>query len=143
MPRLSKDEKVLTELREPVIASIGNETIFIVEDDIIVRTVAVMVLHKQGYRVLEATNGIEALEMARTEEKIDLLLTDLVMPLMSGRRLAEEFKLIHPEAKIVYASGYTDDITVRTEVQQEAHAFVQKPFTPSELANSIRKVLDQ
>lgn len=143
LPKLFEDPEPVAEVHELTVSSAGHETMFIVEDDIIVRTVAVMVLKKQGYRVLEATNGLEALDIAKSEDTIDLLLTDIVMPLMSGRRLAEEFNKIHPETKIVYASGYTDDTIVRAEIQQEARAFIQKPFTPSTLANSIRTVLDE
>ena len=97
----------------------------------------------QGYQVLEASNGVEALEVAGDGETIDLLFTDMVMPLMSGRKLAEEFRQLQSETKVIYASGYTADSQFLDEVLEEGGVFLQKPITPEELTLKVREVLDK
>jgi PAS domain S-box-containing protein len=121
----------------------GSETILVAEDDFAVRTLVKDILKSYGYRVLEAGNGVEALEVANENHgKIDLLLTDVVMAQMGGRELTDRMKIIRPELKTIYMSGYTDDAVVRHGVFTKAETFLQKPFTPESLARKIRMVLD-
>jgi CheY-like chemotaxis protein len=123
----------------------GKETVLLVEDEAPVRGLAVRVLRNQGYRVLEAANGQEALSVAREHagEKIHLLLTDVVMPQMGGTELADRLKALRPEIKVVFTSGYTDEAIVRHGVLEPGTDFLQKPFSPASLAQKVREVLDK
>ena len=122
----------------------GTETIPLVEDDEMVRKLVNEVLDNEGYRLLEAANGVAALSIcAQYEEPIHLLLTDVVMPEMSGRELANRLAAVRPELKVLYMSGYTDDVIVHHGVLDEGTEFIQKPFTPDVLARKIREVLDR
>jgi len=121
----------------------GTETVLLVEDDEQVRTLAANILRRQGYTVLEGRNGKEALVLANGWGKaIDLLLTDVVMPAMGGRALAEQLTHTHPETKVLYMSGYTDDAVVRHGVLEEGVQFLQKPLMPDMLSRRVREVLD-
>jgi len=121
----------------------GYETVLVVEDEETVRGLCVKLLERLGYTVLQASNGDEAIALAREHVKrIDLLLTDVVMPGMNGRELAERLVVLHPETKVLFTSGYTDDAIVHHGVLDEGVAFIGKPYTLSELANKIREVLD-
>jgi two-component system cell cycle sensor histidine kinase/response regulator CckA len=121
----------------------GSETILVAEDDFAVRSLVKDILRSYGYRVLEAVNGLEALEAAHEHAgKIDLLLTDVIMAQMGGRELTDRMKLIRPDLKFIYMSGYTDDAILRHGVFTKADTFLQKPFTPEGLARKIRMVLD-
>ena len=107
------------------------------------RSLTTSVLQGLGYTVLAAAGGDEALEAARHHRgRIDLLVTDVVMPGMGGRELAEWMAERHPSAKVLYVSGYTDDAVLRRGVVQEEAAFLQKPFTVADLADKVREVLD-
>ena len=123
----------------------GNETILLVEDEPLVRNVAGLMLREQGYTVWEAANGVEALNIVESvnNERVDMVMTDVVMPLIGGKELGERLRELHPEIKILYASGYTDDITLRLDAQEQNVEFMQKPYTPSALANRVREVLDR
>ena len=122
----------------------GRETVLLVEDDPSVRAVVAEVLTQQGYRVLRAPDGQAALELARGHPAaINLLLTDVVMPGMTGRELAEALTAVRPGLRVLYMSGYTDDAVVRHGVLEEGMPFLQKPFTPRALASKVREVLDR
>jgi len=123
--------------------STGTETILLVEDEDIVRSLTRQVLETCGYNVLEAPNGREALAICLAHEKpIDLLLTDVVMPEMGGRELAELVVAKFPQMEVLFASGYTDDAVVRHGVIDATTNFIQKPFTTSDLAQKVRDLLD-
>jgi len=119
------------------------ETILLVEDDEAVRKLVSKVLDNEGYRLLEAANGVAALSIcAQYEERIHLLLTDVIMPEMSGRDLADRLVPQHPEMKVLFMSGYTDDVIADHGVLDAGTAFIQKPFAPDVLARKVRDVLD-
>jgi CheY-like chemotaxis protein len=121
----------------------GNETLLLVEDEAAVRSIAKRMLEGQGYRVLDAGSGSEAVELsAKFDGDIHLLVTDVVMPGMSGRQLAEEIQLHRPRTRILYLSGYTDNTISYHGVLQEGVAFMQKPFSQESLASKVREVLD-
>ncbi|MGI9165721.1 MAG: PAS domain S-box protein [Pyrinomonadaceae bacterium] len=122
----------------------GSETILLVEDEDMVRTLAHHILEICGYTVLEARNGVEALSLCEKQDcHVDLLVTDVVMPLMGGRELAERFAQIYPQMCILFTSGYTDDAIVRHGVIEAGVKFIQKPFTPDALARKVRELLDK
>jgi len=121
----------------------GTETVLLVEDAAAVRAAVRQVLERQGYTVLEAPHGNAALALATAHEgPIHLLLTDVVMPGLSGRQVADQLKQLRPDTRVLYASGYTDDAVVRHGVLEAGIAYLQKPFTTGGLARKVREVLD-
>jgi len=122
----------------------GSETVLLVEDEDIVRNLCVRILERLGYKVLQARNGAEAIVLAQGYgDRIDLLLTDVVMPGMNGAELARQLVLHHPEGKVLFTSGYTDDAIVRHGILKEGVSFIGKPYTPSALVKKVRGVLDR
>ena len=122
----------------------GSETILLVEDEDAVRSLTCRILEKQGYRVIPAQHGRDAMDIATREEgRIDLVLTDIVMPGLNGRGLVEKLSGIRPSIKSLYMSGYTDDDIVRRGFVEPSKAFLQKPFTSEALVRTVRKVLDE
>ncbi len=119
------------------------ETILLVEDDPAVRSLTRNILETAGYEVLEAANGEDALDLASREERgVSLLLTDLVMPRMGGRRLADELVEAMPSTRVLFMSGYTEDAIVRHGIARDDSHFLDKPFTPRGLLHKVRAVLD-
>jgi PAS domain S-box-containing protein len=127
----------------PALSPRGTETILLVEDESGVRRLSCTILEAQGYTVLEAASGDEALEIARSHAgEIHLLATDVVMPGMSGRVLWDRLRVLRRDPRVLFMSGYTDDAIARHGVLEPGIAFLQKPFTPFSLAQKVREVLD-
>ena len=142
LPRVDDEVDVLTPAVAPATLR-GTETILLVEDEEQVRAIALNILRRQGYQVMPAQNAGEALLICeRHAGGIDLLLTDVVMPQMSGPELAKRLAASRPEMKVLCMSGYTDDSIVRHGVLETGVAFVQKPITPALLTRKVREVLD-
>jgi len=119
------------------------ETILVVEDEAGIRALVRKILRRQGYVVLEASNGDDALKIcAGHKGKIDLLVTDVMMPRMSGRELADRLTALRPDLRILYVSGYTDDAMLSSGSFPSGTAFLQKPFTLGSLLGKVREVLD-
>ncbi len=121
----------------------GSETILLVEDESVLRPLATRILQSAGYTVLTASTGGEALRLLEHHDgPVHLLLTDVVLPGMSGRDLATRLAAVHPETKVLFTSGYTDDAILRHGVLDNATHFVGKPYTRTELTRKVREVLD-
>jgi signal transduction histidine kinase len=136
------DEPVATETEEPSLLE-GTETVLLVEDQDEVRSVARAVLRRYGYHVLEARNAGDALlTCERHPRTIHLLLTDVIMPQVSGRELAERLLKLRPDMKVLYMSGYTDNAVVQHGTLESGAAYLQKPIVPLQLARKVRLVLD-
>ncbi|MFN2220491.1 MAG: response regulator, partial [Anaerolineae bacterium] len=122
----------------------GTETVLVVEDERAVREQAVLVLDSYGYQVLDAADGQAALDLSRSHEgPIDLLLTDVIMPGMNGRELADLLQPERPEMQVLYMSGYTGDAIAHHGVLADKSAFLPKPFTLEDLLRKVREVLDK
>jgi CheY-like chemotaxis protein len=122
----------------------GTETVLLVEDEDAVRNLFRLVLQSSGYTVLLARHGEEAIRIAEEYEgSIHILVTDLIMPRMSGRQLADRLIQSRPATRILFMSGYTDEAVVRHGVLEASVAFLQKPFSPIDLAQKVREVLDK
>jgi CheY-like chemotaxis protein len=143
---LPQVEELLEEVKEKVVGEelpCGSETVLVVEDEEEVRKVAVRILRGQGYKVLEASNGADTLMICKEQkEPIHLILTDVVMPQMSGRQLVEQLRQVYQNLKVLYMSGYTDNTIVHHGVLEEGINYIQKPFTVGALAGKVREVLD-
>ena len=119
------------------------ETILVVDDDDPVRVMLARLLRTQGYAVLEARDGLEALKILKAHHaRIELLLTDVVLPGMGGRELAEHVRRERPNIKVLYTSGYTDDVILQHQLLSHDVSVLQKPYTRSSLAQKVREVLD-
>jgi CheY-like chemotaxis protein len=141
LPRHTESGGAATNPAPPAVET-GGSTILLVEDEDVVRSVAHRILDRNGYRILEARNGTEALDIAETHEgTIHLLITDLTMPGMSGRELAERLAALRPDIRILFISGYTEDDDFRRSIDQLG-AFLEKPFSPEALCNRVRRLLD-
>jgi PAS domain S-box-containing protein len=145
LPRVQEDtESEGPEAGPPEPPRGGSEAILLVEDDNVVRSLAAESLRLSGYAVFESCNGVEALETFKTHrDSIKLVVTDVVMPEMSGRGLAMKIAELSPQIRVLYISGYTDDAIVHHGVLDPDTAFLQKPFTPEALARKVRDLLDQ
>jgi len=143
LPRVDQVAEPMESRATPAPAAQGRETILLVEDEARVRQLARDVLQASGYSVLEARHGHEAIQICESYSgKIDLLLTDVVMPGMNGSALAERLAPLRPKMTVLYTSGYTDNAIVLHGVLDARTEFLQKPFTPDALARKVREVLD-
>jgi signal transduction histidine kinase/TusA-related sulfurtransferase len=141
LPKVEKDvvlvEKATIDTME------GSETVLVVEDDDSVRKMTRKILQRFGYEVLDARDGEEALKVIKEYEgPIQLMLTDVVMPGMSGRDLSDSMQALRPEVKVIYMSGYTDDAIGHHGVIDPGVNFIEKPFTPESIARKVREVLE-
>ncbi|MGC2234569.1 MAG: PAS domain S-box protein [Pyrinomonadaceae bacterium] len=144
LPRIDEKAEASDEISvesEKVLNRTG--TILLVEDEEIVRNLSRQILETCGYTVIEASNGAEALAFCeQPDSEIDLVVTDVVMPKMSGRQLAERLAVLRPGIKVLYMSGYTDDAIVRQGIIETGSNFIQKPFTFNALAGKVEELLD-
>jgi PAS domain S-box-containing protein len=143
-PRTQEEADTLHEREETDFFPRGSETILLVEDDALVRDLAGRLLEQQGYTVLKAADGQEALLVAKAHvgETIHLLLADIVMPQMGGKELADWLKISRPNVKVLYTSGYADNAIVHHGVLDPGTNFLQKPFSLKTLTHKVREVLD-
>src|SRR3989442_838270 len=141
-PRLDISAKAETALVENITKG-GTETILLVEDDESVRRLVSQILINAGYRVIEASQGNEAIRVCtESQSRIDLLLTDVVMPETSGKEVSDRVTEMRPGLKVLFMSGYTDEAIVHHGVLDSGVEFIQKPFTPASLARKVREVLE-
>jgi two-component system cell cycle sensor histidine kinase/response regulator CckA len=144
LPRIEEVGKTTALERAPDIAALprGYETVLLVEDENGVRELARQYLETSGYKVIEASNGNEALELAANcNDPIHLLLTDVVMPGISGRELADRLSMIRPDIRILFMSGYTEQAVVHHGIVAADATLLQKPFTLGTLASKLREIL--
>ena len=142
LPRVEEEVSVITKV-EAAVTRGGTETVLLAEDEDKVRKLIKNILETNGYRVLDVNNGSRAyLKCKSYEEDIHLLLTDVVMPEMNGKELYEKIALIRPEIKVLYMSGYTDDIIANRGVLEKGTLFIQKPFQNDALLRKVRGALD-
>ncbi|MBI4401007.1 MAG: response regulator, partial [Nitrospirae bacterium] len=143
LPRLEDPVEAVESEKAPADAPNGTETVLLVEDEPGVRTLVRDTLRQHGYTILEARHGIEALLINNEHVgPIHLLMTDLVMPQMSGREVANRMVPSRPNLRVLYISGYTEDAVIHHGVLNPGTAFLQKPFTPDAVARKVREVLD-
>ena len=143
LPRVDKTAREAEPAKARSELAKGSETILVVEDEEGVRSLVCETLASHGYKVLEARGADQALTIfEQYAEPIHLLLTDVVMPQVGGKELAKRLSTVHPEAKVLYMSGYTDNAIVRHGVLEGGTPFLQKPFVPRTLVQKVREVLD-
>ena len=144
-PRIEQPLDVSTQQTQTGPLARGTETLLVVEDDPSLRLLARRVLEAQGYQVLAASNGQDALDVAREHKgsPIRLVVTDVIMPLMDGKAMAEQLKTACPALKILFTSGYTDEAITHHGVLETGVEFLPKPYTPATLAGKIREILDR
>jgi two-component system cell cycle sensor histidine kinase/response regulator CckA len=143
LPRVNETPGAQTPAAEPIALRAGTETILVVEDEPVVRSFARDLLEEAGYRIFFASDGAEAIRQAvQIDEPIHLLITDVVMPEMSGPELASRLRKLRPQSRVLYMSGYTDDEVLCRKGLPENSAFIQKPFTPEQFSRKVRETLD-
>jgi PAS domain S-box-containing protein len=143
LPQIEDEVAERTATKEDLTRHRGTETVLLVEDEDMVRKLTIELLEESGYVVLEANGGEQAMQLFTAHtERIDLLITDVVMPIMSGKEVAEQLRNVHPETKVLFMSGYTDEAIVHHGIVDSHIAFIQKPFSESALTRKVREVLD-
>ncbi len=143
-PATSADLTVRSESSSNPTSLTGNEVILLVEDTEMVRSLVTATLKSYGYTVLVAASGPEAIEIAdQAQARIDLLMTDVVMPRMTGRELADQLVATRPGLKVLFTSGYPSDTVLRHGIAEARTAFIEKPYLPDDLAHKVREILDQ
>jgi CheY-like chemotaxis protein len=144
LPRVDADADPQPEQPKILEWATGQETILVAEDEPDVRNLTAGILRDLGYRVMEASNGKEGIRVAEQNptDKIDLLFTDIVMPQLDGKQLADWFGTARPDTKILFTSGYMADAMIQHGISEDRIAFLEKPFTPEVLAQRVRDVLD-
>jgi len=145
LPRIEEEPGRLPQRDEVGYLPRGKETVLLVEDEPLVRSLAARVLRQQGYNVLEAPDGAEGMAIAREHagEEVHLLLTDVVMPKMGGKELADRLKSLWPDIKVLFTSGYTYNAITQHGLLDREMAFLEKPFSISGLIRKVREVLDR
>jgi len=145
LPRVEEDLDMLQSSMAATKSPRGTETILLVEDEKMVRTLAHTILKRNGYQVLEAENGDDALRVVegRNGRPIDLMLTDLIMPRMNGKELSEHLKPLCPDMRVIFMSGYTDEAVSEHGMLAPGVEYIQKPFPPDALVKKVRFVLDR
>jgi CheY-like chemotaxis protein len=142
LPLVEAEPTPAHEVQLPAAASAQDATVLVAEDEDAVRSLACRVLRKHGFNVLEASNGAHAIEVARNHDGvIHLLLSDLVMPQLGGRELAEQLMAARPNIKVVFMSGYSSDALMQRGINHAKAGFLEKPFTPNALVSKIRELL--
>jgi CheY-like chemotaxis protein len=145
-PQVDEPQDIVEEKEKGVEKGLprGGETILVVEDDEEVRKITGRILRMQGYRVLEASNGGDVFSVCDQHEgPFHLMITDVVMPEMKGPELAKRLSSSYPEMKVIYMSGYVEDVLSRQGILEKGMEYIQKPFTVNELARKAREVLDK
>ncbi len=139
-PSKQNINETFTEVHE----TIGNETVMIVEDDSMVRTLAINALKRRGYKILASSSGIECIEMLQCYKgSLDILLTDIIMPGMNGKELYHRIKIQYPDIKVIFMSGYTDNFIVKNDLHELGANFIQKPFTVQNLTKIVKETLEK
>jgi CheY-like chemotaxis protein len=143
LPRLAAAAVLTPASNVPsTVATTASGIILFVEDDESIRTLGMRTLRQHGFTVLAARHAMEALQMAGNQDRrIDLLLTDIVLPGLSGRELAARLLQSRPDLKVLYTSGYTDDVVALRDIQINGPGFMQKPYSPESLARKVRALL--
>jgi PAS domain S-box-containing protein len=141
LPSVSESPDVVPE-KAPEIPAARGGTVLVVEDDALVRTIARRALTEAGFHVLEASNGNEALDMVGRTPRIDVVITDVAMPELGGRELAQQLSRTKPHLPIIYMSGYTDDDLTRRGLLEPGVPYLEKPFSPPDLARMVHDVLN-
>lgn len=143
LPRIDQPAEVEEANTQKAAAARGTETILLVEDDEMVRNLVREALEREGYRIMDSADPVQARHMAEQfKGVIQLMITDVVMPKLSGRELANHLTRKRPDMKVLYMSGYTDSAVVNSGLLQREVAFLQKPFTPAALTEKVRSVLE-
>jgi two-component system, cell cycle sensor histidine kinase and response regulator CckA len=144
LPRVECVERATPSRRSAETLRDGVETILLVEDDKAVRTMAAAVLRRAGYSVIEATNGVEGVRVCEDAKvTFDLVITDMVMPGMSGRALAARVREVRPTVPVLLMSGYTRDAMLLNAEPSLQAAFIEKPFTPQSFTQKVRELLER
>jgi CheY-like chemotaxis protein len=142
LPATSEAAEEPAEEVQPARVPAGRETVLVVEDEDSVRRMIAMALEQAGYVVEAVASPQEAIRWAGTAAGVDLVVTDVALPGMNGRQMAEVLSGMHPHAKVLFISGYTEDEVLRDRVRQDGLRFLQKPFLPKVLAAKVREMLD-